>query len=496
MSISFRCESRSTKVEVKDELSTLEGATALAIEAHAGQVDKAGAPYILHPLRVMLAVDGEYERMAAVLHDVVEDCGISPNDLRERGFPEPVVEAIEALTKRPDEHGPDSYFDFVERAGQNDIARAVKLADIADNMDLSRIESPTDKDRARVDRYRKARKLLEMIGRERGELRAAGPSILPLRNRVTLEEVEAECPGTRPIVACDFYIDGAERSAAGGEGNDAPREPGALRMGRITNIDHHAPLPEMERPLTSTKLAFEHIAAGRDPSVNSAPWVVINHTDCDSVLSSALMMGLLEPDEELVAASIAADHTGEPNRIADPLQGLDEGREGDRTEGQYLESLRNLRLLRSGKPLELCAQRALDLRLERRAAAARLVKDGRFTHIDGVAWAILDEEIDGSFFPALLPDAAVIMLAVRHPNHPDRWVMKLRLGASAQPGLTLHKLRIRDWDPAYGGRWNAGSNKRPPDVGVGGTTIAPADYAALIARRVASSAPRATTPLR
>lgn len=476
--------------------AALERAIALAVEKHAGQVDKAGSPYILHPLRVMLAVDGEYERMAAVLHDVVEDCVVTPSDLRGRGFPEPVVEAIEALTKRPDEHGPDRYFDFVERAGQNDIARAVKLADIADNMDLSRIESPTEEDHLRVERYRKARKLLELVGRDRGERRPAAPSILPLRNRVTVEEVEAECPGTRPIVACDFYIEGAERSARGGGGNGAPRQPAALRMGRIVNLDHHAPLPEMERPITSTRLAFEHLVAGREPSVAHAPWVVINHTDCDSILSSALMMGLLEPSEELVAASIAADHTGEANAIADLLQGLDEGREGNRTEEQYLESLRNLRLLREGKTLELCARRALDLRLGRRAAAGRLVDDGRFTQVGGVAWAILQEEIDGAMFVKLLPGAEVIVLATRHRELPDRWVMKLRLGAAAPPGLTLYSLGIRDWDPAFGGRWNAGSNKRPPDGGIGGTTIGPADYAALIAQRAASSAPRATTPPR
>jgi hypothetical protein len=455
-----------------ESTASLGRAITLAMEKHAGQKDKAGAPYILHPLRVMFAVDGEYERMAAVLHDVVEDCGVTLDELRERGFPEPVVEAIEALTKRPDEHGADSYFDFVERAGQNGIARTVKLADVADNMDLSRIESPTEKDRARVDRYRKAKKLLEVIERDRGEMRPAAPSILPLRNRVTPEEVEAECPGARPIVACDFYINEAELSILDGQERGAPREPVALRIGRIVNIDHHAPLPEMERPITSTRLAFEYLAVGCEPSVAHAPWVVINHTDCDSILSSALMMGLLEPDEELVAASIAADHTGEANDIADMLQGLDEGREGDRTDEQYLESLRNLRLLREGERLELCAQRALDLRLGRRARARQLVREGRFGWVGKLAWAKLEEEIDGAFFRPLLPEAAVIMLAVRHPTLSDCWVMKLRLGAAAPPGLTLHSLGIQNWNPAFGGRWNAGSNKRG-----GGTSIEPRDYA-------------------
>lgn len=479
------------QVGVKNDLSTLEGAIALAIEAHAGQVDKAGAPYILHPLRVMLAVDGEYERMAAVLHDVVEDCGITPAELCERGFPEAAVEAIEALTKRPDEHGSDGYFEFVERAGQNDIARTVKLADIADNMDLSRIESPREEDLARVERYHKARKLLEMIGRERGETRLAAPTILPLRNEVTAKEVEEACPGSRTIVACDFYVNGVEDGSILSGNEQGRSQPAGLRLGRILNVDHHAPIDAMRQPITSTQLATRYLADGFQPMRAHAPWVVINHTDCDSVLSSALMMGLLEADEELVEASVAADHTGEANAIADLLQALDEGREGNRTDEQYLESLRNLLLLREGKPLELCAKRALDLRLGRRAAAKRLVDAGRF-RVDGeVAWVTLDEEFDGSFFPALLPDAAVIMLATRHSQRPDRWVMKLRLGAAAPLGLTLHSLGIHDWDPAYGGRWNAGSNKRG-----GGTAIDPADYAALIARRAASSAQQATTPPR
>lgn len=445
-------------------MSTLESAISLACEAHSGQVDKAGAPYILHPLRVMLAVDGDDARMAAVLHDVVEDSGVTLDQLRARGFPERVVEAVDSLTKRDDEPGADSYRGFAERAAQNDIARRVKLADISDNMDLSRIESPTEKDFARLERYRQAKKLLEVIGRERGDSTISAPMILPLRNVITAHEIESACPGSRPIVVCDFYVEGAEKGI---------EEPCGLRLDRILNVDHHAPIPRMQRRVTSTKLAHEYIASRAGRGAEPAPWVVINHTDCDSVLSSALIMGLIEPDEELVAASIAADHTGEPNAIADLLQALDEGREGDRSDEQYLESLRNLCLLRAGKPLELCAQRALELRLGRRAAARRMVDDPGINPDGGLAWAILDEEIDGAFFVALLPDAELVMLAVRHPKLADHWVMKLRLGRAAREGLTLHSLGVRDWDPNFGGRWNAGSNKRG-----GGTLVTPVEYAA------------------
>ncbi|MFW9078899.1 HD domain-containing protein [Pseudomonas sp. P2757] len=131
---------------------TLERAIAIAATAHAGQVDMGGAPYILHPLKVMLRMSSLEERIVAVLHDVVEDCGISLDDLRKEGFSEEVLEAIASVTKVPGE----SYEDFVERAAQNPIGRVVKLADLEENSDLSRIASPSWEDLERVEKYRRA----------------------------------------------------------------------------------------------------------------------------------------------------------------------------------------------------------------------------------------------------------------------------------------------------------------------------------------------------
>ena len=131
---------------------TLERAIAIAATAHAGQVDKGGAPYILHPLKVMLRMSSLEERIVAVLHDVVEDCGISLEDLRKEGFSEEVLSAIESVTKVPGE----SYEDFVERAAQNPIGRVVKLADLEENSDLSRIVSPSWEDLERIEKYRRA----------------------------------------------------------------------------------------------------------------------------------------------------------------------------------------------------------------------------------------------------------------------------------------------------------------------------------------------------
>lgn len=137
-------------------MPTLEHAIALAAKAHAGQVDKAGQPYILHPLRLMFAVNTEYERMTAVLHDVVEDTPWTLEGLLQEGFPAEVVEAVQVLTKTEGE----SRIDAARRAAQNPLARAVKLADVADNMDLRRIPEPTEKDLARLQQYQQVKKIL------------------------------------------------------------------------------------------------------------------------------------------------------------------------------------------------------------------------------------------------------------------------------------------------------------------------------------------------
>ena len=138
---------------------TLERAIAIAAAAHEGQVDKAGAPYILHPLRMMLAVATPAARMVAVLHDVVEDTSVTLEQLREEGFPDSVVEAVDALTKRDSEN----YEAFIRRVAPIPIAREVKLADLRDNADLSRIADPTEKDRARIEKYRGAIEYLQSL---------------------------------------------------------------------------------------------------------------------------------------------------------------------------------------------------------------------------------------------------------------------------------------------------------------------------------------------
>jgi (p)ppGpp synthase/HD superfamily hydrolase len=133
-------------------MNALERAIAIAAEAHQGQTDKAGAPYILHPLRIMLTLNTNEERITAVLHDIVEDRGWTFDRLRAEGFSDRIVNAIDSVTRRPDE----TYEEFVARAAKNPIGRRIKLADLKDNSDLSRIKNPSDLDYKRFEKYQRA----------------------------------------------------------------------------------------------------------------------------------------------------------------------------------------------------------------------------------------------------------------------------------------------------------------------------------------------------
>lgn len=130
-------------------MSTLAKAIAIAAQAHVDQVDKAGQPYILHPLRMMQRLNHPDAQIVAILHDVVEDTPITLDDLRTAGFAVEIVAAVDAVTRRAEER----YAQFIERLQDNPLARQVKLADLEDNMDLKRFSTLTPADLARVERY-------------------------------------------------------------------------------------------------------------------------------------------------------------------------------------------------------------------------------------------------------------------------------------------------------------------------------------------------------
>lgn len=125
-----------------------------AYDAHHGQLDKGGLPYINHPLHVAERMKDENACAVALLHDVIEDTATTPEELRAQ-FPATVCDAVEALTRRPGE----DYFDYVRRAGANPLARAVKLADLAHNLDATRT-APESVSAERMKKYRRARRML------------------------------------------------------------------------------------------------------------------------------------------------------------------------------------------------------------------------------------------------------------------------------------------------------------------------------------------------
>jgi len=146
-------------------MSTLERAIEIATHAHTGQVDKGGEPYILHPLRVMLGVSTPDEQIVAVLHDIIEDTEITAEDLGAEGFSDQVVEAVVTLTKVKGQ----TYEQYIAGLANHPLARIVKLADLEDNCNISRITNPTDRDLERLEKYRGTRRLIEkVIGEESG----------------------------------------------------------------------------------------------------------------------------------------------------------------------------------------------------------------------------------------------------------------------------------------------------------------------------------------
>ena len=133
-------------------MTTLEKAIAIAARAHEGQKDKSGAPYILHPIRMMVRMDSEIEMMAAVLHDVVEDSDWTLERLHEEGFSAEVLDIVDHLTHRERE----TYQAFVARAASHPTARKIKLADLEDNMDIRRLNDLGDKQVQRLREYHRA----------------------------------------------------------------------------------------------------------------------------------------------------------------------------------------------------------------------------------------------------------------------------------------------------------------------------------------------------
>ena len=128
----------------------------LCFEAHKDQLDKSDMPYVFHPFHLAEQMTDEVTTIVALLHDVIEDTDYTLENLRDMGFSEAALEAIALMTHAPDV----PYMDYVAKIKTNPVARAVKLADLRHNSDMTRLDQVTPWDETRAEKYKKAMALL------------------------------------------------------------------------------------------------------------------------------------------------------------------------------------------------------------------------------------------------------------------------------------------------------------------------------------------------
>ena len=287
--------------------------------------------------------------------------------------------------------------------------------------------------------------------------------LIPRDKPITVDDLTRLSPG--PIIACDFPVEGVEKAPWS-------ETDGGYACGRIINVDHHADTTEMRQQISSAHLAIKRVKAMGLPTSDTI--IVINHTDCDSVLSAGIMSGRLAADDRYGDAALAADHTGDENLIADLLQALDKA-------DNFELSFAALARLESGQAQTAAVEEKVADRLRKRQRAAQLVDEGAFLMDGQIAFARLPEALDGEFFAPLLPLAVLIAIASPHPTKFGMTEVKVRLGKAAGDGASLHALSIPSFDPNYRGRWNAGSDKR-----LGGTGLTIEDYVSMLRSSMAS----------
>ena len=298
---------------------------------------------------------------------------------------------------------------------------------------------------------------------------------LPEKSVISYEEVEKvrQESGANTLYACDFNIEGIEEFEEGGY----------FQREHIINIDHHSESPNYRKQISSTNLAIEFIR--NNPGFLTNTKTITHHTDCDSVLSTLLMSSILPPEERFGVAAIAADHTGEPNEIADLLQGLKDGPEGEmgekntpeRNHDKYLFCLEQLQNLLAGKDLDVRAQKLYQKRLQERQLLQGIITEGKVKYAGSngeVAYMETGEEkFDATLLTGLLPNAKIIFTARQGEN--GKTIINVRLGLAMKESVDLRDIMNGVQEP-FGGRWNAGANKRK-----GGSDSSPQKIAEKIA---------------
>jgi len=285
--------------------------------------------------------------------------------------------------------------------------------------------------------------------------------LFPTASKVTQADIRKVVPEGL-VYACDFYVDGFE--------NGEIRPSGILKED-ILNIDHHADIVEMRKMISSGNLSIRHVNThGIDPNVP----IFINHTDADSMISSLIMAGVLPPEEDLFgAAVIAADHSGAPNAIADLLQGLDEKQD-------YNFSAMALIDLLAGETLQPFASEALISRQTARLRAMEIANNPDHVQtLEHVALVQVNEAVSGEMYSNLFKTQSVVILVQTLNNNP---IHRIRLTTKGmEQSLSLHGLKLSEILPGWGGRWNAGSDRR---AGGSDQSYSPMDLAQEIQNRL------------
>lgn len=165
----------------------LEKAYKLCLEKHAGQTDKVGKPYFMHPFRVAERCRTIPQKIVALLHDTIEDTDVTPEFLLSEGFPREIVDGILAVTRKENE----DYYDFIKRSSENPIGRVVKINDLEDNMDLSRLEFIDDKMKNRLNRYIRSYHFL-VSGKPLTEETTIARPIMTTKERARRDRQDAE----------------------------------------------------------------------------------------------------------------------------------------------------------------------------------------------------------------------------------------------------------------------------------------------------------------
>lgn len=143
-------------------INLLVTAISLAVAAHGHVINKDGTPYILHPIRLMMQATTEEEKIVAILHDTIEDTDLTLDQLREESFSDEIIAALDCLTKREGE----PYEDFIERIAHNPLAIRVKLLDLYDNIDVTRLPELGDWELQRTAKYHRAIQRLKAAQKE------------------------------------------------------------------------------------------------------------------------------------------------------------------------------------------------------------------------------------------------------------------------------------------------------------------------------------------